>query len=393
GVDGNQQHQPFYDYSLIRFVGTQGAASRFLRPAFERKVADLLTDEQRERLKQAKQDRAAAIHQRFLSFLVMLIDREVFLTSEQYPVVVDSLNGVVGTLTNSLYSFSPQTYYLTFSSLSNAVARIPKKVFNDAQKAVLDDLHANTNGGQYLTFMTNDGTANWYTTLRQHLQAQRTRFAHASEVRVAHMSAELQLNDAAARHLSLAASGAATEELFRWKRTAEQELQQWEQQLPQMGGGNFGFSINIPQMSTLEDNNIWTSAVSAISNADRPGDIGEARKERILTGYKNCVLGNLDQELWLTPDQAAKMDTLLQQTLASHHPDSQEASFNNYMQYIRELCLLAIPLYRIEEAQLAEILDESQLEAWKQMKGEFRKNQDYINLPIRSGGEFMFQIP
>ena len=97
----------------------------------------------------------------------------------------------------------------------------------------------------------------------------------------------------------------------------------------------------------------------------------------------------LDKELWLLPAQREPLRLLIRKSLPKNSDPAQN------QEYVREIVLLAFPLFRIREQDRNEILTEPQREAWKQLQSffEWQQQGNYMQIPLRNqGGSFGFSL-
>jgi len=157
------------------------------------------------------------------------------------------------------------------------------------------------------------------------------------------------------------------------------------EQMGQMRG-NFAFSAQNISVDGLDSNEIWAEAVRTV-NADKQT---EDRGKHIQHVRAMTVTALLDQELWLTPAQREEVMKFTEQVV----PESLAKGI--YDDYVRELVLLAYPLHKVSEAKVNEVLTESQLAVWKQLKGFLRLNpgNNYLEIPMKNqGGNFSVPLP
>ena len=199
-------------------------------------------------------------------------------------------------------------------------------------------------------------------------------------MRVGYFERRLNLTPEQVEYLTVASKGATTSALADWKQSTQQTVDRMVEQMGQMRG-NFAFSAQNVSVDGLDNNEIWAEAVRTV-NADNKS---EDRANHIQHVRAMTVTAFLDQELWLTPAQREDVMKFTEQVM----PKS--LAKGSYDDYVRELVLLAYPLHKVSEAKVNEVLTESQLAVWKQLKDFLRLNRgnNYIEIPMKNqGGSF-----
>ena len=136
-----------------------------------------------------------------------------------------------------------------------------------------------------------------------------------------------------------------------------------------------------PRVSSIHQDTLWLhtlETVKASVAARRPLRF----RRKAITEY---VTGMLDKELWLTTEQREPLrelvDSAFPQVIETQRPR------------LKEFELLAVPLFRIQDDQLATVLRESQVAAWHVLQNEFRHDGNTVWLPSTNGERFEFQLP
>jgi hypothetical protein len=132
---------------------------------------------------------------------------------------------------------------------------------------------------------------------------------------------------------------------------------------------------------TIENNQIWKDALSTC-NTKLVHAAEKLRKAALRQATGNSVLALMDNELWLLPEQRTSLLPLIVKSL----PDN--SSPFQYQEYIREVVLIAHPLFLVREKSRDEILDVSQQNVWKTLQGFFQlqKENNYVQIQLRNNG-------
>jgi hypothetical protein len=252
---------------------------------------------------------------------------------------------------------------------------------DERQKERLKDLTSGGDGNQnYIMFQSTEGPEQWAENIKRAVVNQRKIYLHAAAVRVGYFERTLDLTPEQVEYLTVASKGATTTALANWKETTQQTVDNMVEQMGQMRG-NFAFSAQNISVDGLDQNDIWAEAVRTVSADKQTQDrITQIQRVRAMT-----VTALLDQELWLTPAQREEVFKFTEQVM----PKS--LTKGSYDDYVRELVLLAYPLHKVDEARVNEVLTESQLAVWKQLKDFLRLNRgnNYIEIPLKNqGGSF-----
>ena len=163
-----------------------------------------------------------------------------------------------------------------------------------------------------------------------------------------------------------------------------------EQQIAQMGQ-NFGFSASVIDTKSIDQNEIWKDAVKSVTAGAAQQQV-EMRFQRV-QGDKSAmaagVLALLDEELWLTPEQRLPLLAQFEKTMPN------DLTAVQYREYIRDIVLIAHPLFKTTEKKRDEILTEPQRDVWKQLASFFQwqKENNYVQIQLRNnGGSFGFTL-
>jgi len=382
-----RQNQSFPETFPLLFTKSTGLADRFSSSMIEVIRNELLSNEQKLQLDTALNDRETSRSEAFLAYLVSITDKELYLTSDQRDALIRELSARKKPLQHPLYSFNPQNYYLPYESLSQILpASAGKGFLEPSQKKRLQDLSGNDPNGQHIIFRSESGPEEWYKQLNDAGREQRDRYLRAVAVRITYYEKELALSAPQVQHLTVAGKGAAVRALGDWKESTQQTIDQMEQQMAQMGG-NFAFGSQRMDTTAIDQNAIWSDAIESIL----PGvalERLELRQKANRAAMARALVTLLDEELWLTEEQRKPLLEQIEKTLPAKSDPAQN------QEYIREIILMAYPLFRIDEKQLTDILTEPQLEAWKAMTTffQFQAANNYLQIPMRNGGSFGFML-
>ena len=206
-------------------------------------------------------------------------------------------------------------------------------------------------------------------------------------MRVDYFRTELKLTPEQSEFLTTAGKGASIRALGDWKETTQQTIDQMQAQMAQMGG-NFGFGAQNMNTNTIEQNEIWAEAVKSVTSGAAEESLKQ-RKDFHTNATADMLLALLDEELWLASDQQERLREIVRKSLPKTADPTQ------YQEYVRDVVLLAFPLFKTREQDRNEILTEPQREAWKQLQSFFQWQQqgNYMQIPLRNqGGSFGFML-
>ena len=387
GQDPDQRNKPFPKTFVLLFTRQKGIAVEFSENVFKALRKDVLSPEQSAKLDAALAERQTFQRDAYISFLVSMIDKELYLSAEQR----DRLRAYLQekkTITHPMYSFQPQDYYLPYESPSTLLSGVPgKSILDPAQKKRLADLTGTDPNNQQVHFQAEEGVEGWYKKMHQLGVKQRDLYLRAAAVRIAWYQKELQLSPEQVDHLTIASKGAAIRALADWKESTEQTFEQMQQHLAQ-AGGNFGFGASPIDTRGIDQNEIWSEALKTMTEGTSNG--GKIERAASLKASRSAsLLALFDEELWLTPDQRKALVSQFEKSV----PESEQSL--QYQDYIREIVLMAHPLFLTNEKKRNEVLTPPQQEVWKVMQSFFNyQNQNnYVQIQLRNNnGNFGFQI-
>lgn len=384
-----QQQEPISDYMPIKFVAKSGAGYLATKYDWNQFLKTLLTPEQYERWEPASDERIKHLQRAQMGRFINLVDEELFLTIEQR-------DGIEGVLEESfyrddalnLYALIVQSYYLNYQPAGALLQRIPDGILNDAQTDRLKDLTSTQNYGTdsetYITFMSNEGFDTWQKKLDEALQKQNSRLLRAANVRVEYLADQFNLSESKRRRLATAAKGVVIYELQKWKETNKAQLKTWEEQAAQNPGLNFGWSLMAPQTSQIDSNELWQQACQEVGVKEN--GIASAARQAHRAADAAYLVSLLDRELWFTIEQRDQMQALMEKKLPKL------LKVDPYY-YIQELVLIAIPLARIEEDELKDVLNEEQIAGWRKLKSQFQFQGQNVMFTLRNQAQFGFPLP
>ena len=388
GQNPDQRNRPFPKTFVLLFTRKEGIAVEFSEDVFKALRKDVLSPEQTAKLDAAFAERQTFQRDAYISFLVSMIDKELYLSSEQRDALRVHLQERKTPITAPMYSFQPQDYYLPYESPSTLLSGVPgKSILDPPQKKRLADLTGTDPNNQNISFQAEEGVEGWYKKMHQLGSKQRDLYLRAAAVRIAWYQKELQLSPEQVDHLTIASKGAAIRALADWKESTEQTFEQMQQHMAQ-AGGNFGFGANPIDTKAIDSNEIWSEALKTMSEGTSNGGMIE-RAASLKASRSTSLLALFDEELWLTPDQRKALASQFEKSI----PETEQSL--QYQDYIREVVLMAHPLFLTNEKKRNEVLTPPQQEVWKIMQSFFNyQNQNnYVQIQLRNNnGNFGFQI-
>ena len=221
----------------------------------------------------------------------------------------------------------------------------------------------------------------WYQQVEDASVAQREMLLRLVAVRIAYYTAEMHISPEQSAHLLLAGKGATELSLIDWKESTRLVIDQMQQQMA-LQRGNFGFGASKMSANDLERQPVWSESINAILSDQHTKGV-DARDKANNLARANAVLAMLDQELWLRPEQRQPLLELVENAF----PHRSSRATNDSQDYLREIALLAQPLFKIQDEKINTILNESQQAAWKQLKSYFRlqPGSNYLLVSMKNG--------
>lgn len=380
-VDQREQNRPVADHAPFRFTSNTGCSGQLLGYRWDKHLRDILTDEQRDTYKDEIRKRQQDLRELLLSYIVAQIDRELYLTTEQRKRLFKELDSRMPDVRSQLYTIHQQSYYLSQTSLSPTLQRLPDDFLTPSQQQRLKDLaKSNQQDERYVMFSTADSDESWAKQLSSAIENQKDRMNRVAMVRIDYMAKEHGLSERDKHILQVAAKGTAIKCLQKWKSTTQTQLKNWEQH--RRAGQNFSFAVNVPQMSEFDQHELWNYQVNKFvsDSGDQP-----ERSKLMRRADAEFLTAQFDMEMWLTNEQRDKFRQLIEDTLPTE-PQAID-------QHIHELKLLATPMFRLSETDLNGTLNPNQIEIWKLMMGYFQRNGRNIQIQFRNGGTYGFTLP
>jgi hypothetical protein len=388
GQDPDQRNKPFPKSFVLFFTRKDGIATEFSEDVFRVLRKDFLSPEQTGKLDAASTERQTFQRDAYIDFLVSMIDKELYLSAEQRDSLRAHLQGRKTPITHPMYAFQPQDYYLPYESMTTLLSSVPgKSILDPPQKKRLADLTGTDPNNQQVVFQAEEGVEGWYKKMHQLGLKQRELYLRAAAVRIAWYQKELQLSPEQVDHLTIASKGAAIRALADWKESTEQTFEQMQQHLAQ-AGGNFGFGASLIDTKSIDSNEIWSETLKTMTEGTSNGGMIE-RTAALKASTGASLLALFDEELWLTPDQRKALVSQFEKSV----PETDQSL--QYQDYIREVVLMAHPLFLTNEKKRNEVLTPPQQEVWKVMQSFFNyQNQNnYVQIQLRNNnGNFGFQI-
>ena len=388
GQDPEQRNKPFPKTFVLFFTSGDGIATEFSVDVFIVLRKEFLSPEQTTKLDAALKERQMFQRDAYINFLVSMVDKELYLSGEQRNSLRVHLQGQKRSIRHPMYAFQPQDYYLPYESMATLLSSVPgKSILDPPQKKRLSDLTGTDPNNQNISFQAEEGVEGWYKKMHQLGSKQRELYLRAAAVRIAWYQKELQLSPEQVDHLTIASKGAAIRALADWKESTEQTFEQMQQHLAQ-AGGNFGFGANPIDTRAIDQNEIWSEALKTMTEGTSNGGMTE-RTAALKASMGASLLALFDEELWLTPDQRKALVSQFEKSV----PETDRSL--QYQDYIREIVLMAHPLFLTNEKKRNEVLTPPQQEVWKVMQSFFNyQNQNnYVQIQLRNNnGNFGFQI-
>ena len=388
--DANGQDQKLSRTMPLLFTLPTGPGTNFTEQIIEAIRKDLLTEQQTQRLETALGERDVLRNTAYRSYIVAIIDSELFLTSSQREALHSQLTSQWTTLFHPFYACSPQSDCMPYKSVLTIVKLTEGKSFLEPRKSFLEpsqlkrlqDLCQNPQNIHYLIIGSGSGPEEWTRQITDISKQQRDIFLRAAEVRVSYYENELQLSAEQADHLRIASKGAAVVALADWKGTADRT----KQDLAQMAD-NVLVAVALMDTNSLNQNEIWADALSSVTEG-MPRERLNQRQESNRTATAQALLAIYDSELWLTPEQRGPLEKLILRTLPSDL--NQSVARSN----VRDLILMTYPLFKTTEKQRADVISDSQQNVWKQMESSFHWQQqnNLVEIPLRNGGSLGFKL-
>ena len=381
--DPNGQQEGLPRTMPLLFTLPVGPGTDFTEQLIAAIRKDLLTEEQTQRLKTSLDEREVFRNKAYLSYIVAIIDGELYLTSHQREALHSQLTSQWTTLYHPLYAFSPKIDCLPYKSVLTILKVTEGKSFLEpSQEKRLQDLNRIQANGEYLIIRSTSGPDEWARQITDAGHKQRDTLLRAAAVQVNYYENELQLSAEQVDHLRLASKGAAVVALADWKETADRTKQNLAPR-----PGNVVVAMPLLDITPIDQNQIWVDAVSSVTKGV-PRESLNQRQESNRTATAEALLALYDSELWLTPEQREPLGKLILQVLPSG--SNQSVARSN----VRDLLLMTYPLFKTTEKQRADVISELQQSVWKQMESSFHWQQqnNVVGIPLRNGGILQYAL-
>jgi len=349
--------------TVILFAGKAGPTSRLLR-AVSKASSTLFTEQQQELYAENKTNRNQRIADWFARRATVVIDNELFLSDEQRTVCYEHIRMQHMYRSNGLYAFHEQRYYLPYESPEKLTPWNTEFQLTRIQQRRWKDVIADNNGrNNHVMVFVGAGQKNENDKqLEATYQQARKRFLNVAAVRAEHLSSSLELPQQQARYLEVAGKGATIQCLNSWKTQTQKQIKQWADN-PQFVGRRQQIGLGGPDIRSFGRNKLWKSAVKKVCSTTE-SDVHQQRSERALEGAVAFVMATLDRELLLSDAQVKDLSQLVE--------ESEPHQVASHQYYMLELAMIARTMVHINTEQLGNVLNEFQMECWKQIKAPFR---------------------
>lgn len=390
--DARQANEPLLDTFPVKFTIRYGAAQSLDLARQSRKLKEILSDEQLEKLKAASKDRTTYHFKAMLGRVLNLFDQELYLTEKQRSEMGELLARRLNGMESTSFSLFPQSYYYPQTALSFLLQRgAHLDVLSPAQQQRASDFVTDSGSNtsytkeQYVSFQSTDGYENWYKQLDEVSEQQKARVHRACAVRNDFYRSQLQLNELQSRHLTVAAKGVADRLVAEWKKSTRQQLKTYEEQAGRFGG-NFSFSMQVVNLQQIESDELWQYTVKQISKSSQRSADQYDRELAIRENTARYLASLFDKELWLLPEQRERMYLQILDALPATPIQGP------YRTYMEEVSQLVIPMFKFSKRDL-NLFDGPQKTAWEALRSEFDFNGRYVMVHMKNGGQFSFSIP
>jgi len=361
------------------------------------RISELLTEKQRPAWFDALNERREAIRAANLDFVVHLVDEDFVLTDEQLESMKEALRSAgtrtpqkIRELDIGLFSFPTDNAVLPQVPLYPWFWPAGRASLSPEQQHILDIRQADyrfASVGSQKVELPWPASPNREERLTERmvafLETQRAEFTGFTENRVAALSADWPLADNQKRYLAVAGKGATQRCFDSWKKEVRELLADLLKEFANAGTffrDDEKISWPAPSVFSMEHDLVWQHAVRKVTSTVAAQRRRPFHREAIV-GY---VTAMLDKELWLTADQREPLSDLV------------DAAFPRAIEIgqprVKELELLIVPLFGIPDDQLASVLRESQLAAWKILQAQFERDGSQVILPLTDGQSLTFQI-
>ena len=377
-----QQQTQLMDFFPIRMTGKDGAATdidlRFIR---QRLPALNLTTAQQQSLDKAIEERQQFHKDGALERVLNLLDRELFLTSDQRDAIGARCRKDFD-LKEQCYGLQANNHFIRQRAVSPILRdRRIKPLLLDAQKKRAQDLAQKNGSNQHVFFQLENG--NLEQKLTDAIVSQKQRLKNACDVRVAFYASTHALSDDHARHLSVAGKGTVDSVISEWKQQTRRSLNAQAQHAAQNLHMHFHFVV--ADINKIEKDELWKATLAKLTDSAATDSTGERAAQR-RAGMAMFVVALLDRELWLTAEQRQE----LMQVVLPQMPDPDYS--NHYRQHFEELLLLAVPLMDCSQQDL-HMLSANQKSVIGLLRKQYEFNGRHATISMRQNGQFTIEIP
>jgi hypothetical protein len=367
----------------------------------QRGITDALDEKQQALFKTAWAEREEDLRDGFLSFALLVLDSEMYLTPDQREPVKLGLVEMFGERAfHGLFGFRASSWPYTrapFTSRQKVMA-----LLGDVRVRRYDRL--TKSGGQGdRSVSIQMGTGNGEKAFTDAVADQPKRLAEAMAVRIEHLEQTEGISKVQARGLELAAKGASKRVINDWVERCERQLQSMREQF---GEQRVTWGMSLPTPLSVERESLWQTTLRKVQGPQEKQQSKPKTKEEHKQAARQSVKNFLDaalnvprekstkpklamterqqfhrdaltdyvmavisQELWLRPGQRPELRKLVDGSLEDFD------RYNKYFDY-SELQILADVLLVTPREPLEEILDAEQLVAWKSLRAQFKLKQN-----------------
>ncbi|MCP4787673.1 MAG: hypothetical protein GY903_16805 [Fuerstiella sp.] len=365
----------FGDTFPINFTLQPGAADdidlvRFSKPVTS--LQSLLTVEQKEAFNAAVAERRQFQVDCMIDQIINIMDAELFLTMKQREHFQKTLPSRVKGLQGQSLSLSPYTDYYRQSSIASLMQSGDHlNVLTDIQQARAQEFSATDRNDvqninqQHLRFRSSESAEQWQNRLKQGAAIQRDRVYLACAVRANYHRAADNLSDTQTRHLMVAARGVAEDIVRAWKKQTQKAFNAAAQRVAAGGQirGDFLFLVRVVDLALIDQNSIWRHTLAKFT--DRTGHAVRVRGEARRKADAATIVGFLDRELWLHPDQRSQLANLVWECVPENG-----VTFNQSTIHLVDVALILLPLSRMSQQDVS-MLTPTQQDVWKTLKAHF----------------------
>lgn len=382
----NGQLSPIFP---VKFTLRYGGAESLDLTRHSKELLEVLSEDQADRLNEAKADRDAFFLEAVTGRVLNLLDAELYLSGQQRNDMRTQLQKRLKGMESTSFSLHGQSYYLPQQSISFLLQRGNHlDVLSERQMRRAKDLaqiaqSQHYNNEQYIQFESSAGVDGWHEHLEKSAKEQKARVLRGCSVRADFYRAEWQLPEKHGRMMEIVAKGVADRMIADWKETVRRQLKTYEQQAGAFGG-NFSFSMSVVDLDKIDKEPLWKHTLDRVRPETPASDYDRSNEMRQATARH--LTGLLDRELWLLPAQRPDVEQLVFKTIP------EDGNLRSNYTYMEDVAGLVIPMFKFSQRD-AEIFDDDQDFIWDLMKENFDFNGSYVIVALPNGGQFHFNIP